>query len=172
MASASVSTPTSAHCSTPATSNRRVNRHGHFFTSNIDLSPVLSTAEIEYYIPLEDPLSDFLTFSGGLKREHTDTYRSLSALLSTRWKHAYESGWKQTAFLDYVYENYTAESDSGDTLMLVPGGSWLISVADNPLRPQQRLSAGTGSQRQLRNPAGFRCQFPAGLFDRHLVAQI
>ena len=115
--------------------NRRINRRGHFFTSNLDLSPVLSTAEVEYFIPLADPLSDFLTFSGGLKREDTDSYKSLSAIVSTRWKHAYPSGWKQTAFLDYVYENFEAESDSGDTLMLVPGGNWMISVADNPVRP-------------------------------------
>lgn len=115
--------------------NRRINRHGHFFTANLDLSPVLSTAELEYFIPLANPLTDFLTIGGGLKREDTDTFKSMSATLSTRWKHAFAGGWKQTIFLDYTYEDFTADSNSGETFLLVPGGNWLISVSDNPIRP-------------------------------------
>ena len=107
-----------------------------FFTANIDVSPVLSTAEMEYYIPLTNPVTDFLTFGSGLKREHTNTFKSLSATLSARWKHAYTKGWKQTVFLDYTYEDFTAESNSGRTLLLVPGGNWLISAADDPIRPR------------------------------------
>lgn len=115
--------------------NRRINRYGHFFTSNFDLSPVLSTAEIEYTIPLENPTTDQFSFGGGLKREHTDTYKALSATLSARHKHAYTSGWRQTLFLDYIYEDFTTDSDSGQRLLLAPGGNWLRSVSDNPIRP-------------------------------------
>ncbi|MEQ1739509.1 MAG: autotransporter assembly complex family protein [Methyloglobulus sp.] len=117
--------------------NRRINHYGHFFTANFDLSPVLSTAEVEYSIPLDKPTTDFLSFGGGLKREHTDTFKSMSATISGRHKHAYANGWKQTIFLDYNYEDFTAASDSGQTLLLVPGGSWLYSVSNNPLRPTE-----------------------------------
>ncbi|MGZ8221512.1 MAG: autotransporter assembly complex protein TamA, partial [Methylobacter sp.] len=78
--------------------NRRLNRQGHFVNANIDLSPVLSTADVEYTVPLDNPASDFFSFGGGLKREDTDTYRSLSAKLSARLKHDFDSGWKQTLF--------------------------------------------------------------------------
>ena len=120
--------------------NRRLNRRGHFLTSDIDLSPVLSIADVEYNVPLEDPTTEVFSFGGGLKREDTDTFNSLSGKLSARLKYAFESGWKQTLFLDSVYEQYTAYSESNsnlnnDTLLLLPGGSWLLSVADNPLRP-------------------------------------
>ncbi len=115
--------------------NRQINRYGHFFTSNLDLSPVLSTAEIEYTIPLENPTTDLFSLGGGLKREHTDTYNSLSATLSARHKHTYASGWRQTLFLDYLYEDFTTDSDSGQILLLAPGGNWLRSVSDNPIRP-------------------------------------
>jgi translocation and assembly module TamA len=120
--------------------NRRLNRRGHFLTSEIDLSPVLSTADVEYNVPLENPMTEFFSFGGGLKRERTDSFNSLSGKLSARLKHAYESGWKQTLYLDSVYEKYTAASISdnnldNNTLLLLPGGSWLLSVADNPLRP-------------------------------------
>ncbi|NOS75426.1 MAG: outer membrane protein assembly factor [Methyloglobulus sp.] len=117
--------------------NRRINHYGHFFTANFDLSPVLSTAEVEYSIPLDKPTTDFLSFGGGLKREHTDTFKSMSATISGRHKHAYANGWKQTIFLDYNYEDFTTASDSGQTLLLVPGGSWLYSVSNNPLRPTE-----------------------------------
>lgn len=117
--------------------NRRINHYGHFFTANIDLSPVLSTAEVEYSIPLDKPLTDFFSFGGGLKREHTNTFKSLSATISARHKHAYANGWRQTLFLDYSYEDFSTASNSGQTLLLVPGGNWLRSVSNNPLRPTE-----------------------------------
>jgi translocation and assembly module TamA len=117
--------------------NRRINRYGHFFTANFDLSPVLSTAEVEYSVPLDKPATDLFSIGGGLKRERTETFESLSATLSTRLKHAYANGWRQTLFLDYSYEDYSADSDSGQRLLLVPGGSWLRSVANDPLRPTE-----------------------------------
>lgn len=115
--------------------NRRLNRRGHFLNANIDLSPVLSTADVEYSVPLADPVNDFFSFGGGLKREDTDTFKSLSAKLSARLKHASETGWKQTLFIDSVYEDFTAGATSNQVLLLVPGGSWLRSVSDSVLRP-------------------------------------
>jgi len=61
----------------------------------------------------------------------------LTATLSARHKHAYANGWRQTLFLDYSYEDFTTDSDSGRRLLLVPGGSWLRSVSKNPLRPTE-----------------------------------
>jgi translocation and assembly module TamA len=132
--------------------NRRINRHGHFFTANLDLSPVLSTADMEYTIPLENPLSELFSFGGWLKREHTDTFKSMSATLSTRLKHAFASGWRQTLFLDWTYEDFTSGSDSGQTLLLVPGGSWLISVADNPVRPGKGYRVEVEAKGSYENP--------------------
>jgi len=115
--------------------NRRLNRRGHFLTSELDLSPVLSTASIEYNVPLNNPISDSFSFGGGLKREDTDSFDTVSAKLSGRLKHALESGWKQTLFLDLDYEDFTIGSTRTKTLLLVPGGSWLKSVSNDPLRP-------------------------------------
>ena len=115
--------------------NRRLNRRGHYLNANLDLSPVLSTADLEYNIPLANPIYDVFSFGGGLKREDTDSYKSLSAKISARLKHTYASGWKQTLFLDWIYEDFTAGSTSNQVLLLVPGGSWLRSVADSTLRP-------------------------------------
>ena len=125
-----------------AYNNRRLNRDGHYLTSEIDLSPVLSTADLAYNIPLENPLTEVFSFGGGLKREDTSTYNSLSAKITARLKQAFESGWKQTLYVDQVYERFDAADDEHDqnnvdTLLLLPGGSWLLSVIDNPLRPSR-----------------------------------
>jgi len=115
--------------------NRRLNRRGHFLNANLDLAPVRSTADVEYNVPLDDPAHDFFSFGGGFKREDLDAYRSLSAKLSARLKHAFDNGWKQTLFIDSLYEDFTIGGTSNQVLLLVPGGSWLRSVADNPMRP-------------------------------------
>ena len=132
--------------------NRRINRYGHFITANLDLSPVLSTADIEYTIPLSNPISDLFSFGGWLKRENTDTFESMSATLSTRLKHRYSNGWRQTLFLDWTYEDYKSDSDSGQTLLLVPGGNWLISVADNPVRPNKGHRIEFETKGSIENP--------------------
>lgn len=116
-------------------SNRRINRRGHFFDSSLNLSPVQSLADVEYSVPLTRPASDFFSLGAGLKHNDTESFNSTTAKLSSRIKHNFDSGWKQTLYLDYLYEDYTTGTESNSTFLLVPGGSWLRSVADNTLRP-------------------------------------
>ncbi|MCX7098548.1 MAG: autotransporter assembly complex protein TamA [Methylococcales bacterium] len=132
--------------------NRRLNRRGHFLTSELDLSPILSTADIEYNIPLKNPISDFFSFGAGLKREDTDSFNTLSAKLSTRLKHALDSGWKQTLFLDLDYEDFTIGSVTTQTLLLVPGGSWYKSVSNKPMRPTKGYRAKIDVSGSYKNP--------------------
>lgn len=132
--------------------NRRLNRRGHFLTSELDISPVLSTADVEYNVPLNNPISDFFSFGGGLKREDTDTFKTTSAKLSGRLKHALDSGWKQTLFIDLDYEDFVIGSTSTQTLLLVPGGSWFKSVSNNPLRPTRGYRAKLDVSGSYKNP--------------------
>ncbi|MDD5319984.1 MAG: autotransporter assembly complex protein TamA [Methylococcales bacterium] len=132
--------------------NRWLNRRGHFLTSELSLSPVLSTASVEYNVPLNNPVSDSFSFGGGLKREDTDSFDTLSATLSGRLKHALDSGWKQTLFLDLDYEDFTIGSTRTKTLLLVPGGSWLKSVSNNPLRPTRGYRAKFDVSGSYKNP--------------------
>ena len=117
--------------------DNRLNRFGHFLTAELDIAPVLSTANVEYTIPLDNPLTETFSVGAGLKRENNDSFTSISAKLSGRYKYAFANGWKQTLFLDYSYEDFKTGTEQGKTLLLVPGGSWLYSEADNPLRPTE-----------------------------------
>ncbi|EIC29442.1 autotransporter assembly complex protein TamA [Methylomicrobium album] len=122
---------------TAAYQSRRLNRSGHFLNANLDISQVLSTADIEYNIPLAKPTTDFFSFGAGFKREDTDTFESRSGKLSARLKHAYDNGWKQTLFLDWVYEDFRIGATQEEVVLLIPGGNWLRSVSNDPLRPTE-----------------------------------
>jgi len=135
-----------------AYTNRRLNRKGHFLTSELDLSPVLSTAGVEYNVPLNNPISDFFSFGGGFKYEDTDSFKTTSAKLSGRLKHALDSGWKQTLFLDLDYEDFLIGSTRTKTLLLVPGGSWYKSVSNNALRPTKGYRAKIDVSGSYQNP--------------------
>ena len=124
-----------------AYTNRRLNRRGHFLTSELNLSPVLSTASVEYNVPLNNPISESFSFGGGLKREDTDSFKTTSATLSGRLKHDLDSSWKQTLSLDLDYEDFLIGSTRTKTLLLVPGGSWFKSVSNNALRPTKGYRA-------------------------------
>ncbi len=115
--------------------DNRLNRYGHFLTAELDIAPVLSTANAEYTIPLDNPLTETFSIGAGLKREDNDSFKSKSAKLSGRYKYTFDSGWKQTIFLDYSYEDFQTGTVPGKTLLLVPGGNWLYSVADDLMRP-------------------------------------
>jgi translocation and assembly module TamA len=132
--------------------NRRLNRKGHFLTSEFDLSPVLSTASVEYNVPLNNPVSDFFSFGGGLKREDTSSFKTASVIISGRLKNALDSGWKQTLFLDLDYEDFTIGTTATQTLLLVPGGSWLKSVSNNLLRPNKGYRAKFDVSGSYKNP--------------------
>jgi translocation and assembly module TamA len=135
-----------------AYTNRRLNRLGHFLTSELDFSPVLSTAGVEYNVPLNNPISDFFSIGTGLKYEDTDSFKTTSATLSGRLKHALDSGWKQTLFLDLDYEDFLIGSTRTKTLLLVPGGSWYKSVSNNALRPTKGYRAKFDVSGSYQNP--------------------
>ena len=141
-----------------AYSNRRINRLGHLLNANMDLSPVLSTTDAEYVVPLKNPVFDAFSFGAGGKMEDTNTYRSATGKISARLKHLFRSGWKQTLFLDYSYENFDTGTTTGNTLVLAPGVSWLRSVSDNLLRPNRGYRVQmdlTGSYKALLSDVSF-----------------
>ncbi len=133
-------------------SNRRLNDRGHFFNSELNLSPVLSIAEATYSVPLAKPLSDYFSIGAGFKREATDSFTSLSATLSARLNHAFDNGWKQVLFLDYSYEDFDTDSKSEQTLLLIPGGSWQKSVANNLVRPTKAYRTKIDVSGSYKNP--------------------
>ncbi|OQW68488.1 MAG: outer membrane protein assembly factor [Proteobacteria bacterium ST_bin11] len=135
-----------------AYTNRRLNEQGHFLNSELNLSPVLSTADANYNIPLADPINDAFSLGGGFKRENTETFETVSSILSARLKHTLANNWKQTLSTDLNYEDFTIGPTRTKTLLLVPAGNWLKSVSNNPLRPSKGYRANIAVSGSYENP--------------------
>lgn len=116
--------------------NRRLNQQGHHFSLDLDVSPVLSSAEARYIIPFIQPRNDSVSIGLGYKLEQPDTFESESAKLSLQYQHLYQNGWKQVLFLDLNRETFSISGDSQETTtLLVPGARLQFTESDNALRP-------------------------------------
>jgi len=104
-----------------AYTNRRVNRRGHTLNAELAVSPVLSTLESRYNIPLQNPTTDFFSFGAGFKHEEPDTFTSDQFKLSLQRQHISSSGWKLNNSLDYIYEAYRSADVDNSSRLLVPG---------------------------------------------------
>lgn len=88
-------------------SNRRVNRRGHQFSADMQLSPVLSQLNARYRQPLARPLVEWQSYELRIEDERTDTFDSQSAkfgiertrLLGDSWILAYGVQLSRTDFI-------------------------------------------------------------------------
>ncbi len=115
--------------------NRRINRKGHNLSVNLDVSPVLSSAEARYIIPFTQSRNDYVSIGLGYKLEQPKTFRSELAKLSLKYHHLNTNGWKQILFLDLNSETFTVSDVSQNTTLLVPGARWQYTESNNALRP-------------------------------------
>ncbi len=120
--------------------NRRINPIGHSLTSNLKLSPVLSSIDTEYSIPMDKPVSDRLSLGVGYQVLDSDTVESQTATASVQLLKVFESGWRRTYFLDLSHEIFSTDGEDNEATLLVPGGNWRRSVSNNLLRPTQGYS--------------------------------
>lgn len=103
--------------------NRLVNRQGHQSESLLKLSRVESSLRYGYWIPVNDPRTDRLAFSGRLRHEDTKTSKSDSLELNGgylfRWR-----DWSSRLFTEFLYERFSAGKDPKKrTRLLSLGGS-------------------------------------------------
>ncbi len=117
---------------------RRVNRSGHRGGVDIKVSSELSSIEGHYLIPLQRPASDQLKFTGGVARENTKTRLSqtvtLGASRSTR-----RGQWRENLSLTYQQEHFEVAGQNQTDQLLMPGVSWSVSRADDPVYPRRGL---------------------------------
>ncbi len=117
--------------------NRRVNRRGHRVEAAAKASLIETGVSAEYRVPLKDPRTEWLSFQAGARIEDTDTSESETLKLGVRQtKSRLRGGWLETRFFDIQRETFTVGNQSNATsTLLVPGLSWLRTVANHPLRP-------------------------------------
>ena len=115
--------------------NRRVNKHGNRFKTDISLSPVIQGIAAEYRKPLTDPRSEWLSYSSALTNEDTDTFNNDTARVGVRRTKKVRSNWIRTLSLDLSYDQYDVGLESSSARLVLPGIAYDHKRADRDVFP-------------------------------------
>ncbi len=123
--------------------HRQLNRRGHRFEANSEVSAVRRSLTAKYSIPLARPRTDVLDFIASTRQDDTDT--SSSTIQELRASYAIQRGKLQTTkYLSYKRETYEIGDTEEDSVsLLLPGIIWTWVDADD------RLVTRKGSRLQL-----------------------
>lgn len=129
-----------------------INRRGHSFRSDMELSPKRSGLSLNYTIPLRDPLNEHINVFASASTEDTSTRRSDLAQIGVSRVRQRSSGWQITEGLRYEYDDSFIAGERTLSRMLMPSYRLFRLTADDPLFPQRGLRIdllGQGAAEQL-----------------------
>ncbi|GJM11615.1 MAG: outer membrane protein assembly factor [Pseudohongiella sp.] len=115
--------------------DRFLNPNGHRFDLGSSVSPIEQSFDANYTIPMENPATESLRFSGGFLRENNDTYESNTFKLGSVYSFINESAWRQNYFLNFQHEEFRIEDEDEVADLLIPGISLAKTQADDALYP-------------------------------------
>lgn len=116
--------------------NNRLNRRGHRFKTGLEVSPTIQGLGAEYRIPLADPRREWLSVTGILYEESTDTFESDAQGLGVRWTTALGESWVRTLSLDVGNESFTIGDETSTTQLVIPGIGFDHKRADRSVFPR------------------------------------
>lgn len=117
--------------------DRYVNRRGHRWHVDSEISPLIRAASSSYEIPLRDPVRDRFVLSSGYRLEDNESARSEQLRLGGSLISGIGSGWVLTRSLDYERENFTVGDQSNTIELLMPGVQVQKSRSNNPIYPRR-----------------------------------
>ncbi|MDT8385931.1 MAG: autotransporter assembly complex family protein [Thiogranum sp.] len=123
--------------------HRQLNRRGHRFEADSEVSAVRRSMTAKYSIPLARPRTDVLDLIASARQDDTDT--SSSTIQELRASHAIQRGKLQTTrYLSFKREDYEiGDTEEDSAQLLLPGVIWTWVDADD------RLVTRKGSRLQL-----------------------
>lgn len=102
-----------------------INERGHGLETNIELSPVRSTLDAKYNIPLTHPIEDILQYFYGVKREELEEVVNWNTVLGVQRLIKQENGWQRTYSLRWNRDTTETPGEPDDKSDLVlPGISF------------------------------------------------
>ena len=114
--------------------NRRVGRRGHKIAANLLASEKIQSLLGTYIIPLKDPTSEEMAYTGRVSNELTASRDSNIASLSASYT-SMQHAWRRVMSLNYEYEDFTVAQQTDETLFLYPIVSWSRTWTDDRLFP-------------------------------------
>jgi translocation and assembly module TamA len=117
--------------------NNRVNPRGHRIRADVGYSPVVEGITGEYRVPLADPRAEWLSYTGAISSEDTDTFDSDSARLGLRLSKRLSKTWIRTYSVDVDYEKFSVGEESDSSLLVLPGVAFDHKHADRDVYPDR-----------------------------------
>ncbi len=137
---------------------RYVNRRGHRYNAEAELSEKRSGIGFTYDIPLADPLNDNLSLFTSYTTEDTDTSESDRFQVGISRIQRLPSGWQTTQGLRYEYEDFTVGDVRDTSRLLIPSYRINRTRADDFLYPRNGYRVdllGQGAAEQLASTVTF-----------------
>ena len=101
----------------------RINKNGHRFTTDIEISEIGHSVLASYRVPVLNPRTDQIVYSIGQEREEFEDTDSTLRTLGVSLIHS-RGEWRETLSLNYQQEDFVSGDDTGDSTLLIPGISW------------------------------------------------
>lgn len=121
------------------------NRWGHQSRSQLVLSPGYSGLELDYRIPIGDPLRDYVTIKPQVTYYDTASNHGWLSTIQVGRSVVTPSGWRRTLGLDYRYEDYTINDlETRAANEVLPYITWSKTVTDDPVYSKKGYRAKLG----------------------------
>lgn len=117
--------------------NNRFNSRGHRIKADVGYSPVIEGMTAEYRIPLADPRTEWLSYTGAISSEDTETFDNDSARLGLRLSKRVRESWIRTYSLDFDYEKFAVGEDSDSSRLVLPGIGFDHKRSDRDVYPDR-----------------------------------
>ena len=101
----------------------RVNRRGHRFNTDLEVSELGHDLQVNYRVPVLNPRTDQLIYSIGEEAEKFEDTDTTLRTVGVSLIHSREE-WRETMALTYQQEDFVSGSDEGNSTLLIPGISW------------------------------------------------
>lgn len=117
--------------------DRYLNREGHRFDFGASVSPIKQSTDLSYTLPMANPATESLRFSGGFQREDNGTFKNETLKFGSVYSFINRSDWRQTYFLNFQHEEFQIVDQDEVADLLIPGTSLTKTQADDALYPTQ-----------------------------------
>lgn len=123
---------------------RRINRYGHRFLTDLQISSIKNSLSAQYQIPIEDVRIDRLAFTGTIQQEEIGDALSDQYILGASRSDSALGG-RRRLYLNLLHENFSfsLEEDDGDATLLIPGIYLSRKRADDLFYPRDGYSVFT-----------------------------
>ncbi len=101
----------------------RINKKGHRFTTEIEVSEIGHNVVANYRVPVFNPRTDQLVYSVGEEEKDFEDTESTLRTLGVSLIHR-RGEWRETLAINYQQEDFESGDDSGDSTLLIPGVRW------------------------------------------------